>query len=68
MKKLTLLLILFLISAEIFSQANEKQNPNVQLPDFVITGKDVVSLQKARKIDPGYISTISEAFIKPVFK
>lgn len=67
MKKLTLLLLLLLISAKIFPQGNEKQNPNVQLPDFVITGKDVVSLQKAKKIDPGYITTISEAFIKPYF-
>jgi hypothetical protein len=45
----------------------QQQNPNVELPDFVITGTDVISVQGAQKIQPEFISTISEQFFKPVF-
>ncbi|MGA7839151.1 MAG: hypothetical protein WB996_14360 [Ignavibacteriaceae bacterium] len=67
MIKTKLFIILLFCSTAIFPQGSEKKNPNVELPDFVITGKDVVSLQKARKLSPDIISTISEQFIKPVF-
>ncbi|MGA7722814.1 MAG: TonB-dependent receptor [Ignavibacteriaceae bacterium] len=43
------------------------QDSGVELPDFVITGKDVVSVGKTEKIPPDFISTISETFLKPVF-
>ncbi|HKI77899.1 MAG TPA: hypothetical protein VKA26_05110 [Ignavibacteriaceae bacterium] len=65
MKKIILIFIISLLPSSLLAQ--DKQNPNVELPDFVITGKDVISLQKAKKLDPGFISTISEEFIKPVF-
>ncbi len=64
-KKLSL--IIFLISISVFSQQDQKKNPNVELPDFVITGKDVISVQNSKKINPGYVSTLSEQFIKPAF-
>lgn len=67
MIKSRLIFLLLLCPALIFAQENEKKNPNVELPDFIITGKDVVSLQKAKKIQPGFISTISDQFVKPVF-
>jgi len=44
-----------------------QENPNVELPDFIIMGKDVISVQGAQKINPEFVSTISEQFFKPVF-
>ena len=59
------ILILFLLSLSvIFAQ---QKNPNVELPDFVITGKDVSAVKGAQKIAPEFISTISEQFFKPVY-
>ena len=52
------LLITFYIAA---------QDSGVELPDFVITGKDIVNVGKIQKIPPDFISTISETFLKPVF-
>jgi hypothetical protein len=43
------------------------QDSGVELPDFVITGKDIINVGKTQKIPPDYIPTISEAFLKPVF-
>jgi hypothetical protein len=63
-KKLLLLIILCTIP---LLPQTEQQNPNVELPDFVITGTDILSVQKARKIDPEFISTLSEETLKPVF-
>jgi hypothetical protein len=47
--------------------AQQQQSSTVQLPDFVITGKDVVNVQKAKSIPPDFIPIVSEQFIKPVF-
>jgi hypothetical protein len=44
----------------------QQQNPNVELPDFIITGTDVIAVQGAQKISPEFVSTISEQFFKPV--
>jgi hypothetical protein len=57
-----LLILLLLITPYLAAQ-----NSGVELPDFVITGKEVVSVGKTEKIPPDFISTISEAFLKPVF-
>ena len=67
MKRLLIITAVLFFSTLVLPQDKEKKNPNVELPDFVITGKDVISLQKAKKLDPGTISTISEEFIKPVY-
>ncbi len=68
MMKIKLFFILFISPFLIFAQQEQKsQNPNVELPDFVITGKDVVSVQKSNKIAPDFVSTVSEEFLKPVF-
>ena len=50
----------------IYSQDDKSKNPNVELPDFVITGQDVVSIKRAVKIKPDFISTVTEKFVKPV--
>lgn len=60
-----LLTILLLSTAVIYSQGT---NPNVELPDFVIFGKDVISVRKADKLKPDYISTVSDEFLKPTYK
>jgi len=59
------LLISVLLISTIYSQDDKSSNPNVELPDFVITGQDVVSIKQAEKLKPDYISTITEEFIKP---
>ncbi len=65
MKKIISLVILFSIFS--FAQDTKKSNQNVELPDFVITGKENVSIQSAKKIPPDFISTVSPNFLKPVF-
>jgi hypothetical protein len=64
MKNIILLIVILTIAT---SLAQDGRNPNVELPDFVITGSDVITIQRAKKIEPPIISTISEEFIKPVF-
>ena len=60
-----IILIVFLFSLEAAAQESGKSNPNVELPDFIITGKEVISVEQAKKIPPDFISTISGKFIKP---
>jgi len=58
-----LFLVIFLLTGFVSAQ---QQNPNVELPDFIITGTDVIAVQGAQKISPEFVSTISEQFFKPV--
>ena len=44
----------------------DDKNPNVELPDFVITGKDVIVVRRVDKIPADVISTVSEEFLKPI--
>jgi hypothetical protein len=60
-------LFLLFASLSLFAFAQDKQNPNVELPDFVITGRDIISIQKAKKIKPDVVSTVSHDFFKPTF-
>ena len=53
------------LSVSILTLAQDRSNPNVELPDFVITGRDIVSIQKAKKIKPEVVPTISKDFFKP---
>ena len=50
-----------------FAQDEKKQDQNVELPDFVITGTEAVSVEKAKKMEPDFGSTISDEFLKPAF-
>lgn len=60
-----LFVLLFVVSVTIsFSQ---QTIPSVELPDFVITGTDIISVDKAQKVPPEFVSTTSEQFFKPVF-
>jgi hypothetical protein len=58
---------LFALSVLCFSQENKKQTSGVELPDFVITGNEKVSVENAKKPEPDFVSTLSEEFLKPVF-
>jgi len=60
-----LVIILFLVVNVIFPQ---DQNPNVELPDFIIFGQENISVRKVDKINPDYISTVSNEFLKPNYK
>lgn len=59
----TFIIFILFFSSLIYAQ----QNPNVELPDFIITGTDVIAVQGAQKVAPEFVSTISEEFFKPVF-
>jgi len=65
--QLKLIISLFLFTSFFTFSQEKKESANVELPDFVITGKDVISIQKAKKIPPEIISTMSEEFLKPAF-
>jgi len=62
-KKVIFFLIIFVITT--FSQ--DDKNPNVELPDFIITGKDVVSVRRVDKVKPDFVGTVTKEFINPVF-
>lgn len=69
MKRIIIALVLT-ASLSLFAQdqqSQKKQDSSVELPEFVITGKDIVTLRKANKIPPDFVSTLSEEFIKPAF-
>lgn len=60
------ILILFVFAVTILiAQDDNTKNPNVELPDFVITGKSQLNIKKVDKIKPDFISSINEDFIKP---
>lgn len=65
--RLKLLFILSAIVTITNAQDNNPKNPNVELPDFVITGKSQLNIKKVDKIKPDFVSSISEDFLKPSF-
>ncbi len=44
-----------------------QENPNVELPQFVITGKEAYDFPPLEKQKPELVSTVSEQFFKPVY-
>jgi len=65
MKNFLIFIFMFALTSKVFGQDDKGKNPNVELPDFVITGNDVVTLQKGKKIDPDVIPILNEQFLKP---
>ncbi len=61
------ILFLFVLTISVSAQENTKSSGNVELPDFIITGKEVVSVEQAKKVPPDFVSTISGDFIMPAF-
>lgn len=68
MRKFFLINFIILISLlTVFAQEDKSRIPGIELPDFVITGKDVIAVKKSDKIKPEFVTTISENFIKPSY-
>jgi len=65
---ITKTIIVFLIYVSFIFPQPETKNPNVELPDFVITGKDIISIRRVDKMKPDFIPTITGEFLKPMFK
>ncbi len=63
MKKIFVILLLPFV---LYSQEVSDKNPSVELPEFVITGKELMNLQQTKKPEAGLLTIISENFIKPV--
>lgn len=63
----TAILIIIAFNIVINAQDETRQTPNVELPDFVITGRDIISVRKVNKLPLDYISTISDEFLRPQF-
>lgn len=63
MKKIFVTVVL--ISSFLFAQDENRNIPSVELPDFVITGKDALDIKKVKKPAPEFISTVSGEFFKP---
>ncbi len=61
MKKITITIFLF-ISTLVFAQTEQQ---SIELPDFVITGKQSINVPIATKKKPDFISTLSQEFFTP---
>ncbi len=66
-KTISCLIGLILFTNVNFAQDETRQTPSVELPDFVITGRDIISVKKVNKLPLDYISTISDEFLRPPF-
>jgi hypothetical protein len=58
-------IIIYLIFATVLFAQNEQQG--IELPDFVITGKQSVNIPTASKSKPEFIPTLSQEFFTPTF-
>jgi hypothetical protein len=65
MSKIYFIITFLFVSTIIFAQDDKGKNPNVELPDFVITGSDIVTIQKGQKIEPDIKPILDEQFFKP---
>ncbi len=63
MKKIILIILL---ASSIYAQ-EENQSQSIELPDFVITGKESISIQKAKKSEPDFIPLLSNDFFIPQY-
>jgi len=66
MKKNILLFILVLIPI-VFAQETHQKDPNIELPEFVITGIERVALPVLPKPKADIVTIISDDFIKPSY-
>jgi len=64
MKRYWFFLSLLFLSGEVL-QAQE--NPNVELPQFVITGKEAYDFPALDKQKPELVSAVSEQYFKPIY-
>jgi hypothetical protein len=62
-----ILMFVVIIPIICFAQDDKKQDQNAEMPDFIITGTEAVSVEKVQKMEPDFGSAISEEFLKPMF-
>lgn len=67
MNRKIFIIFIFALSAVSFGQEARSTTPTVELPDFVITGIDMISVQKAKKLPSEFVPTLSDEFFKPAF-
>ncbi|MCS7054242.1 MAG: hypothetical protein NZM09_10995 [Ignavibacterium sp.] len=67
MKSLKVFIICLLFFIDLLSQEEPKQSTAVELPDFIITGKDIVRIKKSDKQTPFFVGALTESFILPKF-
>jgi len=61
-------LLYFILLISLSALAQDDKNPNVELPDFVITGRDVIVVRRVDKIPADIVSAVSEEYLKPLIK
>lgn len=61
-----ILLLFVLLSVFLFPQ-DDKKSQGVELPDFVITGKESFDFPAIIKDKPNVVSTVSQQFLTPLF-
>ena len=64
MKKI--IVILWLLSIPLWAQ-KENNTQSIELPDFVITGKQKITMPKFQKKEPDFIPLLSKDFFNPKF-
>jgi len=65
--RLKILLILSFSILAVYAQEDKTKNPNVELPDFVITGKSQLNIKRVDKIKPDFVSSVNEDFVRPTY-
>ena len=61
-----ILLILSIIFFPLFAQEGT-QSQSIELPDFVITGKESINIPKIQKVHPDFIPLLSKDFFTPTY-
>ncbi|MCJ7554135.1 MAG: hypothetical protein MUO34_09660 [Ignavibacteriaceae bacterium] len=62
-----IIIAIVLLTSVLIAQDETKRTTNVELPDFIIMGIDIISVKKVNKMSPDFISTISDEFLRPTF-
>jgi len=60
-------IIYLLISCALLAQEEKKEKQGIELPDFVITGLQSVTMPEMAKIKPPFVTTLSKEFFNPAF-
>ncbi|MCB0732039.1 MAG: hypothetical protein KDC88_13500 [Ignavibacteriae bacterium] len=60
-------LIIFCFALSILYSQEENRSQSIELPDFVITGKESITLPKIQKSSPDFIPLLSKDFFTPEY-
>lgn len=62
-----ILLTSLILFASLYAQEKKEEKQGIELPDFVITGLQSVTMPEMSKIKPEVVSTLSKEFFNPEF-